>query len=68
MKTIHKVMWLIYKHIEFGEVDTAEKVLKDYGDSIVDECAEKASLDYGEDDSEYWIDKDSILQVKEQIK
>lgn len=66
MKTIHEVIWLIHKYIEFGEVDTAEKVLKDYGDSIVDECLDQSAAYINGACAD--IDISSILQVKDQIK
>jgi len=74
IKSLEQVMWDIHEYIEFGEVDTAKKILKDYGDSIVDECCNNAKLELlpnhmGDINGDcYCVGHESILQVKEQIK
>jgi hypothetical protein len=35
---------------------------------VVQECVEAAKLEYGEDESEVWVDTDSIRAVSEMIK
>lgn len=45
-----------------------EQLLIKYGRLVVDACANNASLEYGEDDSEYWINQDAILDTKKLIK
>ncbi len=61
---------LIHKTMGDKEI---KALLKDWADSIVDECAEKADTKYSkvyciEIKYEHTIDRDSILDVKNQIK
>lgn len=65
MKTVSQIVEELQLP-EVKEVQGEYEVLSLWAKEIINECAESAHLEYGEDD-EYWICKESILKLKEKL-